>query len=84
MIEIRGGSVYFETGAAGGTFTGVVFMDDETSVEVWILILCLSERQAGISRAVHGYPSATSHRDKLNQNPDCPFSLCVMVVLAGC
>eukprot|EP00624_Nannochloropsis_granulata_P000570 evm.model.NODE_12231_length_13929_cov_59.199226.2 len=33
VIDIRGGSVYFEPGAVGGTFNGVYFTSDQTSLE---------------------------------------------------
>jgi hypothetical protein len=34
VTEVRGGSVLFEDGAAGGTFVGVFFMDDPDPVKV--------------------------------------------------
>lgn len=34
MIDIRGGTVLFEPGALGGSFTGVYFTSDQTDFEV--------------------------------------------------
>ncbi len=34
VIEIRGGTVLFEPGAVGGSFTGVYFTSDQTDFEV--------------------------------------------------
>lgn len=34
MIEIRGGTVFFETGTIGGVFVGVFFIQDESTPEV--------------------------------------------------
>ena len=33
IIDIRGGSVYFELGAVGGSFNGVYFTSDQTDAE---------------------------------------------------
>jgi len=34
VLEVRGGSVYFEPGALGGRFVGILFIDDLDIIEV--------------------------------------------------